>query len=118
MKRTLFAIFGCALLTTAMIAANPATPPQAGADKGTVYVGCLVPGASAGNYTLLNAVEKGSKDKAKSKVSFTVVPGSPKMNLEAQLTREVEIVGAVSDQGSGQATLTATKIKWRADFCG
>jgi hypothetical protein len=81
------------------------------------YRGCLVPGSSQGNYLLNSAVAKG--DKTKTKVSLKVVPGSPKVNVEAQLTHEVEITGTVTEGSQGQpGTLTAEKISWKADYCG
>jgi hypothetical protein len=118
MKRTFVGIFTASLFGVALVAAQPATPsPQASADKGKVYVGCLVPGPSAGTYALISATEKGSKDKTK--LSFIIIPAQgAKVNLDAQLTHEVELTGNPADTGSGVPTVNATKVKWRADFCG
>jgi hypothetical protein len=111
--RMILAVIAAATVGGALVAAQPVAPAQTGAEK--VYIGCLVPGPTSGTYALISATEKGSKDKAK--LQFFVAPG-PKVNLEAQLTHEVEVMGTVSNESATQPTLNATKVKWRADYCG
>jgi len=103
MHRTTIALAGAIVMSAALLSAQGSTA--------TTYRGCLVPGSSEGNFVLNNAVAKG--DKTKTKVSLKVVPESAKVNVGAQVTHEVEVTGTVSG-----STLTATKISWKADYCG
>jgi hypothetical protein len=110
MHRTTIALAGAIIMSAALLSAQTKT-------SATKYRGCLVPGSSQGNYLLNNAVA--SDDKAKTKMSLKVVPESAKVNVEAQVTHEVEITGTVTPGAQGQpGTLTATKISWKADYCG
>ena len=96
-------------MSAALLSAQSGTP--------ATYRGCLIPGSSSGNYTLISAVAKG--DKTKTKVTLKVVPENEKVNVEAQVTHEVEITGTVTAGTNEQpGTLTATKISWKADYCG
>jgi len=99
-------------MSAALLSAQGSTKSE------TKFRGCLNPGSSQENYLLTNAVAK--DDKAKTKTSLKVVPESPKVNLEAQVTHEVEITGTVtpSTKEGQPGTLTATKISWKADYCG
>ncbi|TAK16189.1 MAG: hypothetical protein EPO35_05840 [Acidobacteria bacterium] len=110
MHRTTIALAGAVLLSAALLTAQSSNP--------TTYRGCLQPGTSQGNYLLTNAVAKG--DKTRSKVALKVVPENAKVNLEAQVTHEVEVTGSVtpSAQQGQPGTLTATKVAWKADYCG
>ncbi len=116
MTRMMVAMFGAVLISAVGINAHekPAAP-------GTVFVGCLVPGATSDAFTLVNATEKGQKAKdgkdAKDKASFKVKGETSKVDVGAFVTKEVEITGTVSGTGSS-AVLTATKIKRRSDYCG
>jgi hypothetical protein len=110
MHRTTIALAGAVIMSAALLSAQ-------GNTTATKYRGCLIPGSSQGNFMLNNAVAKG--DKTKTKMSLKVVPESDKVNVEAQVTHEVEITGTVTPGTQGQpGTLTATKIDWKADYCG
>ena len=110
MHRTTIALAGAVLFSAALLTAQSNNP--------TTYRGCLLPGSAQGNYLLTNAVAKG--DKTKTKVTLRVAPENAKVNLEAQVTREVEVTGSVtpSTQEGQPGTLTATKVSWKADYCG
>jgi len=109
MHRTTIALAGAIVLGAALLSAQTTTP--------ATYRGCLVPGSGEGNYVLANAVAKG--DKTKTKVQLKVVPENPKVKVEAQLTHEVEVTGTVTPGAQGQpATMSATKISWKAEYCG
>lgn len=109
MHRTTIALAGALVMSAALLSAQSGTP--------VTYRGCLIPGSSSNNYTLISAVAKGDKDKKK--VTLKVVPANDKVNVEAQVTHEVEIVGTVTAGTDDQpGTLTATKISWKADYCG
>lgn len=83
----------------------------------TKFRGCLLPG-SADTFLLTNAVAKG--DKTKTKVSLKVVADNPKVKVADRVTQEVEITGTVTPSTTaGQpGTLKATKVSWKADYCG
>jgi len=109
MHRTTIALAGAIVMSAALLSAQGSTA--------VTYRGCLVPGSGSGNYVLANAVAKG--DKTKTKTQLKVVPENAKVNMEAQLTHEVEVVGSVTPGTEGKpGTLTATKISWKADYCG
>jgi hypothetical protein len=115
-------------MSAAVIGAQKPAQPAAGSkdNAGTVtYIGCLEPGGTAGHYLLLSAEEKGAK--GKEKASFNVVAASAKLAMEANVTKAVEITGTLSapavaaspkDGATALPTLTATGIKFRADYCG
>jgi hypothetical protein len=116
---------GAALVSAAMVSAQGSA--QSGSADGTVvYRGCLSTGAGQGNFILSKATEKGQK--SKDKISLKVTAASDKVKLETFLLREVEITGTLgtptngnptlSEGGEVLRTLTATKITWRADYCG
>jgi len=110
MHRTTIALAGALVMSAALLSAQ-------GSSSTATYRGCLVPGSSQGNFLLNSAVAKGDKDKTK--VSLKVVAENPKVNLDAQVTHEVEVTGTVTPGANGQpATLNATKISWKADYCG
>jgi hypothetical protein len=95
-------------------------PAAAGSDKDKVtFYGCLVTGSTAGNYTLLSAEQKGQKGP---KVSLKLVPTSPKLNMEGNILKEVEVSGTLTGTPSATATdlptLNVTGVKFRAEYCG
>jgi len=125
MSRTFVAFAGAALLgAVTLVAQEKSSQPQSGAGaktsdgKPVTFSGCLVFGSNDGSFALISATEKGSKDKTK--VSLKVVPATPKLDLASQLTHAVEITGtlAAASGASDRPELTATKIKWVADYCG
>jgi hypothetical protein len=69
---------------------------------------------------LSNAKEKGSKDNSNDNLTLKVVASSDKVDVAEHVTQAVEVTGTVdaSAAKSDVTTLTATKIKWRADYCG
>lgn len=110
MHRTTIAIAGAIVMSAALLSAQGKTE--------TKYRGCLLPGSSEGSFLLTNAVAK--DDKAKTKVSLKVVAENPKVKVADRVTQEVEVTGTVTPSTvAGQpGTLTATKISWKADYCG
>jgi hypothetical protein len=134
MHRTLVATIGAVIASAAFIAAQAKNPqPAQGssaqtAGKTVTYVGCLGPGSSENTFLLSNAEEKGVKNGAKH-LNFKVVAASEKVNLEERVTQQVEVTGtfgdstppaAASESGSGEKlpTLSATSVKYKADYCG
>jgi hypothetical protein len=120
-RRTIFATLGTVIVSTALISAQDslgfaAQTSSAGANTVT-FRGCLNQGAADRTYVLSNAAEKGQKDKKR--VTLKVVSGSEKVKLDQFLSRDVEITGEVRD-GAGDSldTLSATKVTWKADYCG
>ena len=110
MHRTTIALASAIIMSAALLSA------QAGKTE-TKYNGCLIPGSSETSFMLTNAVAKG--DKTKTKVSLKVVPANAKVNVGAQVTHAVEITGTVAPGSNKEpGTLTATKISWKADYCG
>jgi hypothetical protein len=116
--RTVVALTGALLVSVAFISAQEksASPSSSGSDNNVdkTYIGCLQPGTSGDNFVLTNAKMKGSKEKA---TQLKVVAATEKVNLTGQLTHQVEVKGTV-DEASGKVTLTATSVKYRADYCG
>lgn len=110
MKRMMVATLGAIVISAAGMYAQAKPAPAA---EGTKFSGCLVPGGSSDKFTLVNAQEKGQKDKR----TLKVVPASDKVDVAAHVTQEVEIVGTVTGTGSA-ATLNATKITRKSDYCG
>src|SRR5262245_3925803 len=109
MHRTTIAIAGAVIMSAALLSAQGSTA--------VTYRGCLVPGSGSGNYVLSSAFANG--DKSKTKVQLKVVPDNAKVNIEAQLTHEVEVTGTVTPGAEGKpGTISATKISWKADYCG
>ena len=125
MNRTTIALVGAAFLSAAVLSAQnstakPAAMAKAPASSGNTvtYTGCLIPGATGDAFVLSNATAKG--DKTKEKVSLNVVPSSSKVKVADRVTNAVEVVGTVTPaaQKGDAPTLTATKISWKADYCG
>jgi len=134
MHRTFVATIGAVIASAAFLAAQakptqPASSSAAqGAGKTVTYIGCLGPGSSETSYMLSNAEEKGVKGGAKH-LNFKVVAASEKVNLEERVTQQVEVTGtftdstppaATSESGAGEKlpTFTATKVSYKADYCG
>ncbi len=132
MHRTFVATIGAVIASAAFLAAQtkPTTPaaqaaaPAAG--KTVTYIGCLGPGSSENQFLMSNAEEKGVKGGQKH-LYFKVVPASEKVNLEERVTQQVEITGTFSDatppatsseSGEKLPTFTATKVSYKADYCG
>ena len=125
MHRTTIALVGAAFLSAAVLSAQNTTSKSTAAMKspassGTTvtYSGCLIPGSTSDTFVLSNATAKG--DKAKEKLSLNVVPSSSKVKVADRVTNAVEVVGTVTPaaQKGDAPTLTATKISWKADYCG
>lgn len=127
MNRIFVGTLGAVVMSAAVLAAQDKSGPAAGSSPASgstvTFTGCLEPGSSAGHYTLVNAKQKDGK--SKDKVSLTVVPG--KLKLDGNVSQEVEITGTITtgsggaskiEGGSELSTLTATKLKFRADSCG
>ena len=130
MNRTFVGTIGAIVVSVAVMAAQQkpetkAPQPKASKSSGEVtFTGCLEPGTKDGNFALTNAAQKGQKGRA----SYIVVGASPKVPLASNITREVEIQGTITSQGAAPAvkgddaqelpTITATKVKWRSDYCG
>ena len=135
MHRTFVATIGAVIASAAFLAAQAKTPqPAAGsttaqaAGKTQTFIGCLGPGSSENAFLLSNAEEKGVKGGAKH-LNFKVVAASEKVNLEERVTQQVEVTGTFSDStppastnesGSGEKlpTFSATKVTYKADYCG
>ena len=75
-----------------------------------MFQGCLVPGSANDSFKLINATEKGQK--GKEKANYSVV-ADPKLDVMHFVTMELEVTGTASG-----TTLTVSKIKHRADYCG
>lgn len=110
MKRMMVAVLGAIVISAVGMYAQ--AKPAAPAAEGTKFTGCLVPG-SGQSFMLMNAQEKGQKDKR----TLKVTAASDKVDVAAHVTQEVEVVGTVSGTGSS-ATLNATKITRKSDYCG
>lgn len=106
MKRMIAAVAGVAFL--GMLGGVDLSAQEKSA--GSVFHGCLVPGAANDSFKLINATEKGQK--GKEKMNYTVV-ADPKVDVMHFVTMEVEVTGTASG-----TTLTVSKIKRRADYCG
>ena len=132
MHRTFVATIGAVIASASILAAQTKTPPASAAapaaGKTVTYVGCLGPGSSENTFLLSNAEEKGNKTSAKH-LYFKVVPASEKVNLEERVTQQVEVTGtfsdstppaATSESGAGEKlpTFSATKVTYKADYCG
>lgn len=133
MHRMIVATIGAVIASAAILAAQakttqPASGSAPAAGKTVTYIGCLGPGSSENTFLLSNAEEKGVKGGAKH-LNFKVVAASEKVNLEERVTQQVEVTGtfndstppaAASESGSGEKlpTLSATSVKYKADYCG
>ena len=112
MKRTIVALLGTILVTAVAISAQQKPAPPADTTQAKTFGGCLVPGTANDNYTLMGVSEKGQKGHDDSR-TLKVVAASPKVDLAAHVTQEVEVTGTVSG-----TTLTATKVSRKSDYCG
>ena len=132
MHRMIVATIGAVIASAGILAAQakptPASTPAQAAGKAVTYIGCLGPGSSENTFMLSNAEEKGVKGGAKH-LNFKVVAASEKVNLEERVTQQVEVTGTFSDStppaassesGAGEKlpTLSATSVKYKADYCG
>lgn len=111
MHRTTIALAGALIVSAALLSAQSA-------GQTVTYRGCLLPGSSSDSFLLNKAVAKG--DKSKTKVMLNVVPDNEKVNVGAQVTHEVEVTGTLTPGSDKEqpGTLKATKISWKADYCG
>jgi hypothetical protein len=129
MNRTFLAVCGAALLSVALVGAqekasghgtdNAAANANANA---VTFTGCLNVGSKADSYYLTSAKQKGVKDSDK---ALKVVAAGPKVKLDPFVTQEVEITGTIDQadaapktDSSAARTLTVTKVKFRAQYCG
>jgi hypothetical protein len=134
MNRTFMAVCGAVVVSTALTVAqgkpsgetqgNHAENTGAASASTVTFTGCLNPGSNAEFYYLTSAKQKGVKNADK---SLKIVAASPKVKLEPLVTQEVEVTGTVdqadaaaagADGSSKVRTLTATKIKFRNQYCG
>jgi len=111
MSRIAIAFLGALAVSAAVVSAH-AAPQKSGSDR--VFSGCLIPGPTANSYLLTAATEKGVKDK--DKATFVVVAGSDKVNVGRYVTNAVEVHGSLAD--GNPPTISATKVNWKADYCG
>jgi hypothetical protein len=121
MKRMTFAVVGILALAGLGLAAQqgPSASAPAAPAKAQTFIGCLKPGSASGRFSLIESKEKGVKKSEP--VTLDVVADSPKVNIDAHMGQEVEISGSVDAAGASEtkpATLKATSIKWRSDYCG
>lgn len=112
MKRTIVALLGTILISAVAISAQQKPAPPADTTQAKTFGGCLVPGSSDGSYTLIGVSEKGQKGHDDNR-TLKVVPASPKVDLAAHVTQEVEVTGTLSG-----TVLTATKVSRKSDYCG
>ena len=129
MNRTFLAVCGAAVLSAALVAAQEKPSGDnnnnANANANAVtFTGCLNSGSNADSYYLTSAKQKGVKNSDK---ALKVVAATPKVKLEPFVTQEVEVTGTIdqadaapkTDSSSSAArTLTVTKVKFRAQYCG
>ncbi len=125
-RQALFATLAAAAVSAAALSATEPQNPRAGAATNTVvYRGCLNKGSADRTFVLTKATEKGQK--GAEKVTFKVVAATDKVSLERFVLNEVEVTGTMdgtpapagsAESGETLATLTATKVTWRADYCG
>jgi hypothetical protein len=97
---------------------------NAAASAGIVtFTGCLSPQSSKpDSFYLTSAKQKGVKGAAQ---TLKIVPATKKVDLDAFVTKEVEVSGTLDQAGPAAAaggsdktpTLTVTKVKIRADGC-
>jgi hypothetical protein len=134
MNRTFAAVCGAVVMSAAILGAQQhpgdgkaANDGKNGANGNTVtFTGCLSPGGSAGSFFLTNAKQKGVKNADKT-VKLVPAKTDKKVGLESFVTNEVEVTGTIdeaagtADASAGSAqprTLTVTKVKVRANYCG
>ena len=131
MNRTFAAVCGAVLMSAALLGAQEhagdakSSKDNKTGDANTVtFTGCLSPGSSGDTFFLTNAKQKGVKNTDK---TVKVVPSKDKkVGLNAFVTNEVEVTGTIDEAvaagaagGSAQPrTLTVTKVKVRASYCG
>lgn len=135
MHRTFVALVGAVAMSAAIVSAQDKAAPSSGskdsastAGKAVTFVGCLEPGTGDNNYTLVNAEQKGNKDKSQSHVTIKVVPSTEKVKLEEHVTQTVEVSGTFEDStppAAGDSTTLAklptfsvTKVTYQRDYCG
>lgn len=131
MNRTLVGTLGVVMVSATLVVAKPISSQSKPAeqDKNTVtYIGCLGAGSDEEHFSLTDAKIKGKAPAdIPDKGNFHVVAASKKVALETHLTQQVEITGTLSKEqppalGTSRTpvlrTLTATSVKWRADYCG
>jgi hypothetical protein len=84
------------------------------------FTGCLSPQSKSDSFYLTSAKQKGVKGAAQ---TVKIVPATKKVDLDAFVTKEVEVTGSLDKAAAAAAgseatpTLTVTKIKSRADGC-
>lgn len=131
MNRTFAAVCGAVVVSAALLGAQgPAgdgktsNDNKSGANANTVtFTGCLIPGSNSDSFLLTNAKQKGVKNADKT-VKLVPAKTDKKVGLARFVTNEIEVTGTIdgaagADAGAGQPrTLSVTKVKVRADYCG
>ena len=129
MNRTFIAVCGAVMMSAALLGAQSQEKASTDSNNGgagvasVTFRGCLNPGSTADTYYLTSAKEKGVKNSDKT----VKIVAAKKGALEPFVTQEVEVTGTIdqatapaasSDEASKVRTLTVTKVKSRADYCG
>jgi hypothetical protein len=133
MNRTFAAVCGAVVVSAALLGAQgPSGDSKSSTDKNSgntntvTFTGCLSPGSNADSFFLTNAKQKGVKNADKT-VKLVAAKTDKKVGLESFVTNEVEVTGTIdeaagaADASAGSAqprTLTVTKVKVRANYCG
>lgn len=134
MNRTFAAVCGAVVMSAALLGAQghagdgkASNDNKNGANPNTVtFTGCLSPGSNSETYFLTNAKQKGVKNADKT-VKLVPAKTEKKVGLAPFVTNEVEVTGtideaaATADTTTGAATprtMTVTKVKVRAQYCG
>jgi len=131
MNRTFVAVCTAVVMSAAILGAQskPADSDKAtdaeknaaASNAGVVtFTGCLSPQSKSDSFYLTSAKQKGVKG---AEQTVKIVPATKKVDLDAYVTKEVEVTGSLGKSGAASSsseatpTLTVTKIKLRADGC-
>ena len=137
MNRTFAAVFGAVVLSAALVGAqaHPSSDAKSANDKNDgkngadanalTFTGCLNPGSNGDTFFLTNVKQKGAKSVDKT-LKLVAAKTDKKVGLGTFVTNEVEVTGSFDQPNaapdaaeSGQArTVTVTKVKFRAQYCG
>jgi hypothetical protein len=137
MNRTFAAVCGAVVLSVALVGAqahpsgdakpaNDKNDGKNGADANALtFTGCLNPGSNGDTFYLTNVKQKGAKSADKT-LKLVAAKTDKKVGLGTFVTNEVEVTGSFDQPNaapdaaeSGQArTVTVTKVKFRAQYCG
>ena len=137
MNRTFVAVCGAVVLSAALVGAQApaASDEKSASDKSgnkngattnaVTFTGCLNPGSNGETFYLTNVKQKGNKNADKT-LKLVAAKTDKKVGLDRFVTNEVEITGSFDEPnappvagGSGQTrTVTVTKVKSRAQYCG